>query len=139
MIVEVKKQDLFDLENPIIGHGANCLGIMGAGIAAAFKTKYPMNYLAYKSLCNEKKCYVPGSVFVSHEADGRIIANLATQFYPGPNARLEWLEASLRSFEKLGFEFITLPWIGCGIGGLDKKDVTEVLEKSNLLIKICEI
>ena len=139
MIVEIKKQDLFDLENPIIGHGCNCLGSMGAGIARIFKERYPVNFVAYAKLCNEKKCYRPGGVLVSHESDGRIIANLATQFYPGPDAKLEWIEQSLLAFEKLGFEFIALPWIGCGIGGLNKEDVGMILEKSNLLIKVCEL
>lgn len=137
-IVEIKKQDLFDPSNPIIGHGVNIKGYMGAGIALVFKKLYPKNFMEYKELCKIDRLN-PGDVFSFNE-NGRVILNIASQDFPGPFARLEWIESALQKVFELGYEEIALPWIGCGIGGLKREDVLEILKASPLKkITICEV
>lgn len=137
-IVTIKKQDLFDPSNKVIGHGCNIYGAMHAGIANVFRKLYPNNFAEYKKVCEEKS-YTPGGVLVFVENE-RTILNIASQDYPGPHARLEWIATGLEVIDLLGYEEISLPWIGCGIGGLDRKDVYEILVASNIKqINVCEI
>lgn len=137
MILQVRKGDLFAPENLIIGHGVNTVGVMGAGIAKTFHKLFPDNFLVYQDVC-KNKLFKPGMVLVVEEK-GRVIANIASQDYPGPCARTEWIREGLVKFHNLGYTNITLPWIGCGIGGLQRADVAKVLEESPLSITLCEL
>lgn len=137
MALEIKKGNLFATENTIIGHGVNIVGVMGAGIAKTFKDLYPDNFLLYKDLC-KSNALKPGMVLVTEEK-GKTIVNIASQDYPGPCARLEWIKQGLEKFYQLGYTSLTLPWIGCGIGGLNKKDVETILSESPLQIVVCEL
>lgn len=137
MILEIRKGDLFAAENTIIGHGVNIMGVMGAGIAKTFHKLFPDNFLVYQDICKQK-LLKPGMVLVMEEK-GRVIANIASQDYPGPCARIEWIKEGLVKFHNLGYTSITLPWIGCGIGGLNKEDVKKVLQESPLSITVCEL
>lgn len=123
--------NLFDLDLPAIGHGVNCWGVMGAGIAKIFRSKYPAMYNTYVSLCSEGEL-VPGGVMIWKDPDV-MIYNLATQQSPGPDATLEDVEHSLRlavgNCATIGIKSIGLPRIGCGIGGLDWADVKAIMEK----------
>lgn len=136
--VEIVKQDLFDVSNKVIGHGVNTKGKMGAGIAAVFRKLYKENYVFYLEACIDKTL-APGGVLVVEE-NGTTILNIASQDYPGPHARVEWIKEGLEKLNEAGYRSIALPWIGCGIGGLKKEDVLKVLEESPLeYIKVCEI
>ncbi len=137
-IVEIIKKDLFDEKNQIIGHGVNTKGYMGAGIALVFKRKYPENFLEYKEHCKSERLQ-PGKVF-SYTEKNRTILNIASQDFPGPFARIEWIKSALDEIHSLGYEEICLPWIGCGIGGLKREDVLQVLKDSSLKkITVCEV
>lgn len=134
--MEHRKGSLFDAENGVaLAHGCNCRGVMGAGIALQFKARYPEMFEQYKLKC-QHKTFSPGDAFV-WKVENRYILNLATQDHPGPYARLEWIDHSLRSAIKTFGEsvpIIAMPKIGCGIGGLNWEDVEAVLktlEKSN--------
>lgn len=124
--------DLFSTPLRIIAHGVNTRGVMGAGIAAAFRGRWPQMYRDYRDVCQSGEL-VPGDVFFWTAPDGLVIANMATQDDPGPNARLEWVEsAALRVASytsRLGDVRVALPRIGCGIGGLEWKDVTWTLDR----------
>lgn len=136
MIEKIIKGDLFAPQNTTIGHGVNTFGVMGAGIAKRFKELYPDNFLLYTELC-KNGTLKPGMVLVTEEK-GRIIVNLASQDYPGPCARLEWIKQGLDKFLELGYTSLALPWIGCGIGGLNRDDVGNILRQSNAKITIYE-
>lgn len=123
--------DLFELGLPAIGHGVNCRGMMGAGIARIFRDRYPGMYAAYNILC-EKDCLPLGCVMIWKEANVTIY-NLATQLFPGAEATLEAVENSVRlavsNCATAGISALGLPRIGCGIGGLNWPDVKAIMEK----------
>lgn len=130
MIIE-KSGDLFaspQLKN--LGHGCNCVGSMGKGIAVAFRRKFKKMAIEYNKLCNRGK-YRPGDSFVWQEK-GYTVFNLATQKdYWKDKATLERIEASLslacEQAEELGLTYIAIPRIGAGLGGLNTKDVRRVI------------
>lgn len=124
-----KTGDLFDSDAPALGHGVNCAGVMGAGIAKAFREKFPHNYENYRAACKAGQLK-PGGVHVNFEHGVHII-NIASQNMPGADASYEWLfESTLRAARgavKKGLDRIAIPMIGCGIGGLDDQKVVTVL------------
>lgn len=117
--------DLFSHANlDAIGHGVNCYGAMGAGIAVQFKKLYPQMYREYAELCKAGKL-VPGQCFAwqcDDDSELSYIYNLASQRKPGADARYEWLVESLQAMvahaEAHDIRTVGLPMIGAGIGGL---------------------
>lgn len=126
--------DLFSTDAPAIGHGVNCQGLMGAGVAKVFKDKYPKNYQAYYDVC-DLKFLRPGETFIYHESDTYIF-NMATQDQPGPDAQYRWvLKAATDAMEradKMQLDRIAIPLIGCGIGGLQWEPVEKILFATEL-------
>lgn len=118
--------DLLKQPFPAIGHGVNCQGVMGAGIAKAFADKWPELEMAYKIKCGRGEI-VPGTVYPFQVKDGPLVLNLASQNMPGPDAKLQWLESAyghaLDILLSKGIDTFGLPLIGCGIGGLKEEDV----------------
>lgn len=125
--------DLFDQkEFEAIGHGANCQYTMDAGIALQIKERYPAAYYADK-YCPLSPIEKLGnfSVGCGYNEPGWVV-NFYTQFNPGPDADYMWLKSSLKKFNYEwggAFEFIGLPKIGCGIGGLKWGIVKTIIQK----------
>jgi len=129
MPLQMVDGDLFDLNLPALGHGCNCRGAMGAGIAVEFKRRYPEMYQAYRKLCLAGD-FELGDVFV-WTASAQVIYNLATQPVPKPSATLEAVEQSVQraldDAEHRGIDRIGVPRIGAGLGGLSWPDVESTL------------
>lgn len=125
-----KTGDLFTTHARGIGHGVNIDGVMGHGIAVAFKDRFPQMHGEYVVRCYAGQL-LPGTVFIYEAMPGYFIYNIASQDRPGKNARYEWLAAGVRSALKHaddnGLPSIALPRIGSGIGGLDQAQVEEIL------------
>jgi O-acetyl-ADP-ribose deacetylase (regulator of RNase III) len=121
--------DLFAQGLPAIGHGCNCVGSMGAGIAAEFGRRWPEMYAAYRARC-EAGTFRPGGFF-AWDAGDVVVYNLATQPSPGPSARVEAIGASvgaaLADAASRGIARLGVPRLGAGIGGLAWPDVERVL------------
>ena len=122
--------DLFTAGIPVIGHGVNCQGVMGSGIAPEFKRRYPNMYQAYKNQCRAGKLTL-GHMYPYPNHDGVTVLNLATQHKTGPNADLTAIHTSLteaiRYCEQNNITEFAIPRIGAGIGGLNWADVNNAI------------
>ncbi len=131
MRVIEKTGDLFFAGELAIGHGVNSFGVMGAGIAAGFRRRWPKMYNEYRRVCLEG-ALKPGGIWVYNAPEGRRVFNICTQEHPGPDARLEWIAQGM--FNVAGFATfydisqIAIPRIGCGIGGLQWGEVKKAIE-----------
>lgn len=129
-----RRGNLFDTDAPAIGHGVNCQGFMGAGVAKVFKEQFPKNFQAYYDVC-DLNFLQPGQTFVREE-EGLFIFNMATQEQTGPDAQYRWvLKAAtdaMEQAEKLKLDRIAIPQIGCGIGGLNWEPVEAILFATEL-------
>lgn len=127
--------DLFDYaDDHIIGHGVNCIGKMGAGIAWQFAQKYPDMYLAYDKICRRNALDL-GMVFPwveegAGECDQIHILNMATQRETGHCADLDALYRCMEfaALYSIGVRKpLALPMVGAGIGGLNPDDVIDTM------------
>lgn len=138
--------DIFTSTADAIGHGVNCRGLMGAGIAKAVRAKMPDRFFAdYQTLCTLYDMQGDYSIGVNDET-GLTIVNLYTQIEPGANAEYRLLVAALTRFVAQNdsplndahdyIKTLALPRIGCGIGGLDWKIVRQILRGFSEFIDI---
>lgn len=133
MPVIQKQGDIFTTTQPALGHGVNIRGVMGAGIAKTVRQNYPDVYKLYREKCQTREFGV-GEVLPVFSVQGdpnRWIFNLSTQDDPGPSARYEWVEASVRKsldlVQSLELTGIAFPRIGAGIGGLEWAKVEAII------------
>lgn len=140
MTLSVIQGDLFDPEHRFdaLAQGVNCRGLMGAGIAVPFRLMWPGMYEEYEEECVRFPTLVPGTTLVHHVVGTetlptvRTIYNMFTQVLPGRNADYGLLQSSAYSLLKqvpanAAPQKIGLPWIGCGIGGLEHHNVHHLL------------
>ena len=108
----------------------NCVGIMGKGLAKAFKERDRPMYEAYKDIC-EKKLLEPGKLWLWQGANGWVL-NFATKAHWRSPSRLEWIEAGLKRFvtqyATRGIKEVSFPRLGCGNGNLNWDDVRPMME-----------
>lgn len=129
--VSYKTGDIFSSTAQALGHGCNTQGFMGAGIARAFRDRFPVMYEEYKARC-DRGLLLPGEMFPWSIPGGvHTIYNIASQELLGANANYEWLASgvhkALLHAESLDIKTLALPRIGSGIGGLSEHKVEGVL------------
>jgi O-acetyl-ADP-ribose deacetylase (regulator of RNase III) len=119
--------DIFARTTHAMVNPVNTVGVMGKGLALAFKKKYPHNFECYEQACQMKKLDV-GQLLIVEDKDlfgGRTIVNFPTKRdwkNPSEYAYIEsglwelaaWLDGSRRETRS-----ITIPALGCGLGGLE--------------------
>ena len=131
-MIEYADGDLFDAGIPAVAQGVNLDGVMGAGIAAEFRRRYPGMYREYAALCSAGVLRL-GSLHLWTYGEATVF-NLATQRHPGPCAQLPAIRSSVRKMlrcaEVLSIPAVAVPRIGCGLGGLDWAQVNEVLTQA---------
>ena len=108
----------------------NCVGVMGKGIAQAFKESEPGMFEAYRKLCDDR-LLEPGKLWIWKGLEHWVL-NFPTKIHWRNPSKLEWIEAGLEKFvsqyESKGVREISFPRLGCGNGGLDWDDVRPLME-----------
>lgn len=137
MPMQTKQGDLFTHDGQAIGHGVNCVGKMGSGIAVQFKYRFPDMYKEYVKRCSAGSVNPlnPGQVFPWQSPNGRWVYNLTTQQGTSRKvamARPEWITsaviAAVKHAEANGVAHIGLPLLGGGLGGLTKEQALQAIE-----------
>lgn len=125
--------DIFKDAAESIVNPVNCLGVMGKGLALAFKNKYPENYKVYRSFCDKKMLH-PGEIFTHFTGHNqpKAIYNLATKGDWRENSKLSWINSGLENLivclKQDSINSVALPAIGCGLGGLQWKIVKNSID-----------
>ncbi|WP_165944336.1 macro domain-containing protein [Micromonospora sp. KC213] len=109
----------------------NCVGIMGKGIALAFKKRYPQMFQDYVRRCDAGTVKL-GRPYV-FKADDHLIVNFPTKDHWRSVSRLEDIENGLEYLKdhlhEWGITSIAVPPLGCGNGQLDWSVVGPTLDK----------
>ena len=129
-MIDFTTGNIFDVPADVRINTVNCVGVMGAGVALAFKIKYPEMFREYKREC-KKGTVRPGSLHVWRSLYSEYIVNLPTKRHWREPSRYEDVEAglvALRKFLKeLGKVRVALPALGCGHGGLEWERVSQMI------------
>jgi O-acetyl-ADP-ribose deacetylase (regulator of RNase III) len=132
-MIEFTKGDMFDVPVNVRVNTVNCKGVMGAGIALAFKNRYPDMFEDYQEACREGRVR-PGTLHVWKSPVGDCIINFPTKRDWRDPSRYEDILAGLDALRNYlrqeGPVSVALPALGCGHGGLDWRKVAPMIEDS---------
>ncbi len=128
--------DILAVEADALVNTVNCVGIMGRGIALAFKRAWPENFRAYAAACRQGEVK-PGRMFVFETGrltPPRFIINFPTKRHWRGRARMDDVEAGLDALvveiRARGITSIAVPPLGAGLGRLRWQDVRSRIESS---------
>ena len=136
--------DILDIEEGVICHQVNCMGRMGAGLAAQIKSEYPEVYDSYKKLCysydDEDRFNLLGQIQVVPVEENKWVVNLFGQYDIGGERATEYcaLATSLTNLQEWATKTGDVIWhssipiylpfkIGCGLGGGDWGIVKKII------------
>jgi len=123
--------DMFSVPADIRVNTVNCVGVMGAGVALAFRNRYPAMFREYAAACLRGEVR-PGSLHVWTDGDIEVV-NMPTKRHFRYPSTYEDVESGLAALRKhlsgRGRARVTLPAPGCGCGGLDWSRVSELIRE----------
>ncbi len=135
-MIDYKTGDITTEDAEALVNTVNCVGVMGKGIALAFKQAFPANFKAYAEAC-ERKEVQPGRMFVFETArptNPRCIINFPTKRHWRGKSRMEDIDSGLRALadeiRNRQIRSIALPPLGSGLGGLDWRAVRRRIEET---------
>lgn len=120
------------LESPAqtLVNTVNCVGVMGKGLAQAFKEREPDMFRSYKRICDQR-ALEPGKLWLWRGKDSWVL-NFPTKVHWRNSSSIEWIEQGLAKFVSAyadqGISEISFPQLGCGNGNLDWSDVRPLME-----------
>lgn len=126
--------NLLDAQAEVLVNAVNTVGVMGKGIALAFKQRFDLNYRLYAAACHAGEVRV-GRMFVTETgepAGPRWIVNFPTKQHWRQPSQLAWVAAGLADLHRFirlnGVRSIAIPALGAGLGGLAWPDVRAAIE-----------
>ena len=113
--------DLLASRAHAIVNTVNCVGVMGKGIAFAFKQRYPDMFKDYVRRCDRGEVKL-GQPY-AYQADDHLIINFPTKQHWRAVSRLEDIVAGMeyleQNYKRWGVKSIAVPPLGCGNGQLE--------------------
>lgn len=148
-MITYKKGDLLKDEAFALVNTVNVVGVMGKGIALAFKKAFPDNYLRYRAACQAGNVRT-GELFVVPDSSllmgQRLIINFPTKKHWRAPSEYEYVELGLSRLQNFikdnQITSLAMPALGCGNGGLDwdkvKPMIVEALSGLECAISVYE-
>ena len=138
-MIEYKTGDIFAEDAEALVNSVNCVGVMGRGIALAFKRRFKDNYAAYRAQCEANEMQ-PGRVFIHERRKPTLerplplyIINFPTKRHWRSKSRPEDVEAGLDDLavqiQRLGIQSVAMPAIASDLGGLPWTWVRKQIDK----------
>lgn len=129
-MIKVLIGDMFDSRAATLVNTVNCVGVMGKGVAAEFKKRFPQMFEDYAARCAAKQVK-PGEPYLYSDMLGTSVINFPTKDHWRSPSRLADVEHGLdRLVAQAGvweLRSLAVPPLGCGNGGLDWEQVGPVM------------
>lgn len=141
-MIKYVTSNLFDSPAQTLVNTVNTVGVMGKGIAAEFKRRYPEMFARYREFCDRGELDI-GKLYL-YRTPNKWILNFPTKKHWRNPSTFEYIEIGLRKFAETyaqrGITSISFPQLGCGNGGLPWDDVRpkmhEILQEMPIPIYI---
>ena len=148
--ITLAKGDMFFSKMQTFTISVNTVGIMGKGLASRAKYQFPDVYVHYQDFCRQKKLRMGTPFLYKREGNFERVLSEDTRSFVTENGsrwfllfptKNHWKEDSpvdgiekglqwlLSNYKDLKIASIALPSLGCGLGGLDWKDVGPLMCK----------
>jgi O-acetyl-ADP-ribose deacetylase (regulator of RNase III) len=133
-MITFAKGDILKSNAEVLVNSVNLQGVMGKGVALAFKKAFPQNYKEYVKACKEKVIDI-GKVFVTQTnlLSPRYIVNIPTKDHWRNPSKLEYIEAGLKDLIRWislsNINSIAIPPLGSGQGRLNWQSVKSLMLK----------
>jgi O-acetyl-ADP-ribose deacetylase (regulator of RNase III) len=132
--VTVIRGNIFNTKSQTIVNTINCVGVMGKGIALVYKLRYPKMFDIYKEYCDRHLISI-GKLWLykGEDVSAPWVLNFPTKFHWKYPSKIEYIEKGLQkfidSYIDKGITSIAFPLLGTHNGGLDRKEVLELMRK----------
>ena len=124
-MIEYCRGNLLEADVEALVNTVNTQGVMGKGLALAFKNAFPENFRAYAQACQGGQVRT-GQMFITEQQTllgPRWIINFPTKQHWRDSSKLEWIDQGLEDLRKNLADnqivSVAIPPLGCGLGGLD--------------------
>jgi len=135
-MIAVARGNLIETDAEALVNTVNCEGYLGKGIALQFKKAFPENAKAYERACRAGQVQ-PGRMFIfptGSMVNPKYVINFPTKRHWRGKSRIEDIEAGLGALveevRRLRIASIAVPPLGCGLGGLDWREVKPMIERA---------
>jgi O-acetyl-ADP-ribose deacetylase (regulator of RNase III) len=136
-MIQFTQGNLLEAETEALVNAVNTVAVMGKGIALQFKKKFPAMYREYERACaaGEVQLGKMHVVSVGGLAGGpRWIINFPTKGHWRSPSQMGDVESGLKDLvhviHELQIKSISIPALGCGLGGLPWLEVRSKLENA---------
>jgi len=130
-LIHYEKGDIFESQAQVIVNTVNCKGVMGKGLALAFKQRYPDIFPVYQQECKTGKLRI-GRPTLYKESTPWILSFPTKNHWKFPS-KMEYIEKGLAYFvahyKEAGITSIAFPKLGAQNGKLSWDDVGPVMAK----------
>jgi len=128
--------NLLEDKSEVLVNTVNTVGVMGKGIALAFKQAFPHNFKEYAEACKNKTLTI-GKILAVRDTNllygDKLIINPPTKAHWRQPSEYEYVEAGLVAMvvylKANPVSSLALPALGCGNGGLDWIVVKTIIDK----------
>ncbi len=129
-MIQLTTGDVLSADAQTLVNTVNCVGVMGKGVALAFKQRFPEMFRDYAERCREGLVRL-GEPYLFRPLVEPWILNFPTKDHWRSVSKLSDIEAGLdylaSHLKEWGITSLAVPPLGCGQGGLDWPTVGPVL------------
>ena len=142
-MLRFEKENILNVRAEALVNSVNLKGVMGKGVALAFKNTFPENFRLYKEACDSGKIGI-GKIFVTETGElfPKYIINFPTKNDWKHPSKYEYIEEGLKDLvrwlKENKIKSIGIPPLGSGNGRLEWQKVKQIItdylsEFSNLI------
>ena len=135
-MIKLVRGDILKAKADALVNTVNTAGVMGRGIALQFAKAFPDVLKAYEAACKRGDVRIGEvtSYDLNRYEQPHFVINFPTKQHWRGKSRMEFVEAGLTALvaevRRLGVKSVAIPPLGCGLGGLDWREVLPRIERA---------
>lgn len=135
-MIRYTRGNLLDSQDEALVNPVNTVGVMGKGLALAFRHRFDLNHRLYVAACQAGELQV-GKMFVTETGQAfgpRWVVNFPTKQQWRQPSQMRWVTEGLMDLRRFIAQHqvrsIAIPALGAGLGGLAWPDVRAAIESA---------